>query len=94
MSIRAAFPWLIIVAMCLACGGADRFTAENFAAIEGGMSPDEVQTLLGPPDKVNKYRGELQWYYRRGDVTGAVTFRGNRVIHKGETGLGVGDAEY
>lgn len=95
MSIRALLPWLAIIAMCVACSaGNDRFTPENYAAIEGGMSQAEVLELLGEPDTTQKYRGETMWHYRRGEITAGITFRGDQVIHKGETGLEVGDAEY
>lgn len=95
MSPRALVPWLLLIGLALACGsGSDKFTAENYAAIQGRMKMDEVQAILGPPETAQKSGNETIWYYGSGKVTAAITFRGRSVIHKGETGLNVGDAEY
>ena len=95
MTIRALLPWLAIAVLAVACSaGSDQLTAENYAAVAGGMSKAEVLELLGEPDTAQKSGGEMMWYYRRGEITAAITFRGDQVIHKGETGLNVGDSEY
>jgi len=93
MMLRAIALGLLLSAICIGCGS-NRLTADNYRAIRGGMSMKEVESLFGKPYMVNQYRGETQWYYKNGSATAAVTFRRDRVIHKGETGLGVGDKEY
>jgi outer membrane protein assembly factor BamE (lipoprotein component of BamABCDE complex) len=96
MTFRALIPWLLLFASALACtaGNYSKLTPEGYAAVTGGMSPDEVEALLGSPSTVQKTGGETIWYYKGGDTSAAITFRGKQVVHKGETGLNVGDAEY
>ena len=91
---RVLVSLLFLCAVSIGCSGGNRLTADNYRAIRGGMSMKEVESLLGQPFMVNEYRGEIQWYYKSGNATAAVTFRRDGVIHKGETGLGVGDKEY
>jgi outer membrane protein assembly factor BamE (lipoprotein component of BamABCDE complex) len=96
MTFRALVPWLVLFASSLACTGANytKLSPEGYAAITGGMTMDEVKVKIGAPSTVQKSGGETIWYYGSGDITAAITFRGDRVVHKGETGLDVGDEEY
>jgi hypothetical protein len=96
MTFRALMPWLLVIASALACtaGNYTKLTPEGYAEITGGMSMDEVEVKIGSPNTVQKTGGETIWYYGSGGVTAAISFRGDRVVHKGETGLNVGDQEY
>jgi hypothetical protein len=71
-------------------------TAEQYSAIEMGMTEDEVREVAGEPageQEVNvgtalhPQMGVI-WYYNNADV--GITFRGGKVISKAEEGLGVG----
>lgn len=59
----------------------------NWARCKGGMSPDQVRSLLGTPTKeetvsaVNQYPAGRNWLYGTPGVEGgSVVFQGDRVI--------------
>jgi hypothetical protein len=88
MSRRIAVRVLaLVVAVSLVAVGCSKISKENYDKIEVGMTYEEVEEILGPPDKAQDVIGTRICVWGQTTETISIKFVGDRVVFHSARGL-------
>lgn len=90
-SIANALGLALFLSLFAGCGHGSKLTLENYNLIKPGMSKAQVETILGPPTKVERkdmvFYAKTTYRYEEGKKFAIITFKNDEVDSK-DTNLG------
>jgi hypothetical protein len=86
-AFRIQFFTLLLAAICALASCSDkRLTKANVAEVSEGMSPKQVESILGPPTAIDSTKllplKEITYTYQQGDESVTIVFTNDKVVSK------------